>query len=142
MEYFIGAVLTLVGLFIYEKFVKPKSDYAVAKQPMLTQSYAFLQLKQYQVAEEKAFKPKNRQSLRFLKQGEIRVIYMENKAYWIENNRLVVADANNQTIDKETKKEVDTYTMDSVQLDKTIFIVEKLREGMLDEGGYSGKSEL
>ena len=142
MEYFIGAVLTLVGLFVYEKFVKPSSDYAASKSPMLTQSYAFLQLKDYQVAEEAAVAPKSRQSIRFLKQGEIRVIYMENKAYWIENNRLVVADAVNQTIDKESKKEVDTYTMDKVQLDKTVFIVEKLREGTLDEGGYTGKSEL
>lgn len=142
MEYFIGAVLTLVGLFIYEKFVKPKSDYAVTKTPMLTQSYAFAMLKEYQVAEEQIFKPKNRQSIRFLKQGEIRVIYMENKAYWIENSKLVVADVENQTIKKESKKEVDTMTMDKVQLDKTIFIVEKLREGTLDEGGYSGKSQI
>jgi len=33
-------------------------------------------------------------------------------------------------IDYNSKKGVDTYTMDKIQLDKTIFIVEKLTEGL------------
>jgi uncharacterized protein Smg (DUF494 family) len=140
MEYFVGAALTILALILYEKLAKPRQNKLKIRRIASSQSHNFVMLRQYQVQEEKKLQPKKRQSIRFLKQGEIRVLYMDNKAYWIENNKLVVADAENNAIDKETKKEVDTMAMDKVQLDKTIFIVEKLREGMLDEGGYSGKS--
>jgi hypothetical protein len=66
------------------------------------------------------------------------VIFTEDKAYWIKNNGFYEALLANGEIDDSTIKIVDTMTMDKVELDKMIFIVEKLREGMKNDFGSSG----
>ncbi len=72
-----------------------------------------------------------RQSSEYEKKNTTRIIYMDNQAWWIENGSLTVAGISEDgEIDFESKKGVDTMTMDKVQLDKTIFIVEKLTEGL------------
>lgn len=58
-----------------------------------------------------------------------RVVFIENQAYWIKNNTLFVADMQEGMVDEETTREVDTMTMDKVQLEKVIHIVEALTEG-------------
>lgn len=142
MEYFVGAAFTLLALFIFEKYVKPRNDVTKIKKAMTTQAYVFLMLRDYQEAQYQAAQPKPTQSAKFLKSIHTRILFMDNQAYWIENNRLVVANATDGIIDENSKKDVDTMSMDKVQLDKTIFIVEKLKEGLTDEGGYPGKSKL
>ena len=140
MEYFIGAAFTLIALFVFERYIKPRTDVSRSRKAMTTQSYVFLQLREYQDIEDQATKPKMTQSMAFVKSNQVRIIFIDEQAYWIENSRLVVADAQDGVVKKETKKEVDTFTMDKVQLDKTIFIVEKLKEGLPDEGGNPRKS--
>jgi hypothetical protein len=49
--------------------------------------------------------------------------------YWIVNNTFYVADIVDGNVEENTTRLVDTMTMDKVQLDKIMFIVEKLREG-------------
>ncbi len=41
-------------------------------------------------------------------------------------------------IDEENKIRVDMMAMDKVELDKMIFIVDKLTEGLTDDSGNSG----
>lgn len=65
-------------------------------------------------------------------------IFTEDKAYWIKDNGFYQADLADGEIDKSTIKIVDTMAMDKVELDKMIFIVEKLREGMRNDFGSSG----
>jgi len=50
----------------------------------------------------------------------------------------MVADIVDGQVDKSNSQEVDTMSMDKVQLDEMMFIVEKLREGEDDSRG-SGK---
>jgi hypothetical protein len=50
-------------------------------------------------------------------------------AYWIEDNNVYSAEHNELGILPETKKIVDMMTIDKVELDKMILIVEKLTEG-------------
>ena len=42
-------------------------------------------------------------------------------------------------VDKNTTRKVDTMTMDSVELEKTQFIVQKLTEGKQDDSGNQWK---
>ncbi len=42
------------------------------------------------------------------------------------------------TVDKDSTTRVDTDSMSKVQLDKMLFIVDKLREGTFDDSGSAG----
>ena len=63
----------------------------------------------------------------------VKVIILDNQAYWIKNNIFYKAPLVDQLIDKDSAEEVDTISMDKVQLDKMLFIMDKLREGINDD---------
>ena len=63
----------------------------------------------------------------------IKVIIFDNDAYWIKDNIFYKAPLVNELIDKDSAEQVDTIHMDKVQLDKMLFIMDKLREGISDE---------
>ena len=65
--------------------------------------------------------------------SNIKVIIFDNDAYWIKDNIFYKAPLVNQLIDKESAEQVDTIHMDKVQLDKMLFIMDKLREGIDDD---------
>lgn len=68
----------------------------------------------------------------------LKVIILDNQAYWIKDNIFYRAPLVDQVIDKESAEEVDTISMDKVQLDKMLFIMDKLREGINDDSRGSG----
>lgn len=63
----------------------------------------------------------------------VKVIILDNQAYWIKDNIFYKAPIDGQSIDKESAEQVDTINMDRVQLDKMLFIMDKLREGTNDD---------
>jgi predicted ATP-dependent endonuclease of OLD family len=67
-----------------------------------------------------------------------RTIFTEDKAYWIKDNAFYQASLLDGEIDTSTIKVVDTMTMDKVELDKMIFIVQKLTEGTRNDFGNPG----
>ena len=68
----------------------------------------------------------------------VKVIILDNQAYWIKDNIFYKAPIDGQSIDKESAEQVDTMHMDKVQLDKMLFIMDKLREGINDDSRGSG----
>lgn len=80
-----------------------------------------------------------RQSNNFMKDSYTRVLILDDNAYWIKDQALYTAEIMDGMVNKETTRRVDTMTMDKVELDKTMFIVEKLREGLDSDSGGSGK---
>jgi hypothetical protein len=68
----------------------------------------------------------------------VKVIILDNQAYWIKDNIFYKAPLDGQSIDKESAEQVDTIHMDKVQLDKMLFIMDKLREGINDDSRGSG----
>lgn len=68
----------------------------------------------------------------------IKVIIFDNSAYWIKDNIFYKAPLVNELIDKESAEQVDTIHMDKVQLDKMLFIMDRLREGINDDSRGSG----
>lgn len=68
----------------------------------------------------------------------IRVIIMDNQAYWIKDNVFYTADMYEGDVNKDTTRTVDTMAMDSVQLDKMMFIIDRLREEAFNDRWGAG----
>jgi hypothetical protein len=68
----------------------------------------------------------------------VKVIILGHTAFWIKNNVFYTANIDEDGIDKESTKVVDTMSMDKVQLDKMLFILDQLRDGEVNDSGSSG----
>ena len=68
----------------------------------------------------------------------VKVIILDQQAYWIKDNIFYKAPLVNQLIDKDSAEQVDTSDMNKVQLDQMLFILDKLREGINDDSRGSG----
>lgn len=138
MEYFVGSLTTFIILYLVTKLLSFNnfSD----ELPVLRQSSVHEIVKPL-IPEETKIRPKpiiNRQSRKHEDRTNVRVIIMDNQAYWIRDNVFYTAELNGQEIQKETTKAVDIMTMDKVQLDKMLFIMDKLREGSENDRGSTG----
>lgn len=76
---------------------------------------------------------KKSQSKNYEKETNVRVIIVDGQAYWIKDNIFYNAPLINDLVDKESAQRVDTSSMDKVQLDQMLFILDKLREGISDD---------
>lgn len=69
------------------------------------------------------------QTTEYEKSQTVKVIMTDGQAYWIRDNVFYTADINEDySVDNDSTRTVDTMSMDKVQLDKIIFIVERLTE--------------
>jgi hypothetical protein len=86
------------------------------------------------------FKPiiKKTQSSLYEEKTNLRVIILDGYAYWIKDNKFYEAPMVNQNIDKDSAVIVDTMGLDRVQLDKMLFIMDRLREGLDNDSGSAG----
>ena len=138
IEFLLGFVLAFLSIFAVRKLILPESfikSHSVGKI-IYRQSHIFeVAMAPYLVPSQFS---KITQSTEHDLKNKIRVVFTDNRAYWIKNNTLYQADLVNGQVDDSTTKVVDTMTMDRVELDKMILIVQKLTEGMQNDGGSSG----
>jgi hypothetical protein len=130
-----GALALTVPLLLiigYIVFFKKEKVY----EPMMTQSMIHNQYSKQRKYIEKI----NRKSQSKIRQEKenVRVIIVENEAYWIKDNGFYTAPMVDNLISKDSAIQVDTSTMDKVQLDKMLFIMDKLREGIGNDSRSSG----
>ncbi len=137
MEYFIGSIITLIAVLclklIFGKRIS-ESNGGIRQ----SQSYIFNLIDQYIPEYPYEELEIESQATRYLEQIFLRVVIVEDKAYWVEDNRLYVVDHTEEGIDKEAAVEVDTMAMDKVQLDKIMLVVEQLKEGAYDDNWNAG----
>jgi hypothetical protein len=124
----IGTTVTVLLLFyIYLLKIKlKKKNNIIVSQSML----------QYRYSTRKSYARKLKvrtQSKNHYDKTNVRVIIFDNNAYWIKDNIFYKAPMVDQLIDKDAAEQVDTIHMDKVQLDKMLFIMDKLREGINDD---------
>ena len=139
MEYFLGSIVTFVIIIIANRVLREPFKALRNKEIRHTQSHIYSlvsPLLQF-VPDDKPMKPT--QATRHIENSYVRVVIVEHSAYWIKDHTLYTAEVSEGGVDKSTTRRVDTMTMDKVQLDKTLFIVEKLREGLENENGGTGK---
>ena len=131
-----GAIGTTVTLLLLVYIFILKNSIKNNKQPIISQS-----MLQYRYSSRKnnsrRIKPKTQSKLHYDKTN-IKVIIFDNDAYWIKDNIFYKAPLVDELIDKEAAEQVDTMGMDKVQLDKMLFIMDKLREGINDDSRGSG----
>jgi predicted ribosome-associated RNA-binding protein Tma20 len=130
-----GALALTVPLLLvigYIVFFKKGTVY----EPMMTQSMIHSQYSKQRKYIEKI----NRKSQSKIRQEKenVRVIIVENEAYWIKDNGFYTAPMVDNLISKDSAIQVDTSTMDKVQLDKMLFILDKLREGISNDSRGTG----
>lgn len=138
MEYFVGFLSAL--FLVYLLFKLQIKSHVILKNKIksvrYSQSHIHVLVSPLLPKTKNFKKIVKSQSLLHESRFSIKVIIMDNKAYWIKDNIFYVADMIlDGTVDKETTRRVDTMGMDKVQLDKMMFIVDKLREGVLDDSG-------
>ena len=144
MEYLAGSILTLLGMFVLStfyfknRFIFSKNINAIR----YSQSHIYEITKEFIPDEFFLKKQPDTQSKSHEKSMYTRVVFVDNEAYWIKNNALFVADMEEGVVAEETARVVDTMTMDSVQLNKVVSIVEALTEGRKNDSGYSGYQGL
>jgi hypothetical protein len=140
MEFFAGVVTTTIILYLSMKYFEKL--YSISEEPKMnnfTQSYLHEMIKP--LLPQEIFKAENKktQSYEYERKTNVRVIILDGMAYWIKDNKFYESEINEQGIDKEASRIVDTIGMDKVQLDKMLFIMDKLREGLSNDSGDSGE---
>ena len=130
-----GALALTIPLLLvigYVVFFRNRTVY----EPMMTQSMIH---NQYSVRRKRIEKINRKSQSKIRQEKEnVRVIIVENEAYWIKDNTFYTAPMVNNLIGKDYAMQVDTSTMDKVQLDKMLFILDKLREGISNDSRGAG----
>lgn len=132
MEYLI-LLFCIVPIWLIKKYIWLAKPIVIPSKIQHSQSRNMLMFGKILEAEIAGTKKPNTQSINYINKNHLRVMVVDNNAYWIKNNTFYVADLVDGQIDNETTREVDTMTMDKVQLDKMLFIVGKLTEGLNNE---------
>lgn len=135
MEYLIGAAITMIAYVITQKIVRENFKEQSPIELRYSQSHIYEIVKPYLEFSDFGLAPENTQSVNFLKNAYMKVMVVKNKAYWIKNNTFYTAEVINGQVQKNTAQEVDTMSMNKIELDEMLFIVEKLREESDDNRG-------
>lgn len=137
MEVILGAVLALGIILLNNLVLRKPLEQAVKTKLQYTQSRVEMLMSPFKpyMSSVEGFEKPQRQSTDVIKKSYVRVVIAENSAYWIKDNALYVAEVIDGFVDKESTRRVDTINMDSVELEKTMAIVEKLREGLDEDSG-------
>jgi hypothetical protein len=140
MEYLLGSLLTVLTIAIANKVVSKKIAIYKPSNIIYTQSVVHEVLSPFIPTNgELSFKVLKTQATDHRRKTTMKVLFVEDKAYWIKDNTFYSANLIDGFVDEESTKKVDTMGMDKVQLREMSFIVEKLTEGIDDENRYSGK---
>jgi hypothetical protein len=138
MEYFLGAVSTIL-IFLFFAKTEKYDDYSIKNTTIrYSQSHIFELLNPLLKDVRFVKKQKNTQSKKYYEKTNLKVVFVENNAYWIKENVFYVANLENGVINNESVRTVDTIGMDKVQLDKMLFIMDRLREGLDSDSGSTG----
>lgn len=126
MEYVVGSIITLFTIYFVNRFIKRELDSQGVASITYSQSHIHNLINPFLPDNAELIMLKPTQATKHMEETQLRVLIVEDKAYWIKDNDFFVADLIEGLVDKESAKLVDTMSMSKVELDKIIFIVEKL----------------
>jgi hypothetical protein len=128
LEYFLGSLITLAIVFVLGRAIR--NNPVVDKRLRYSQSHIYSLASNHVKALHEIVFLETQATKHFLNSTkELRVVLHDGDAYWILNNTLFTAKLNGNEIDRDSTKVVDTMTIDKVELNKLMIIVEKLTEG-------------
>jgi hypothetical protein len=137
MEYFLGSAVTMIAMFITTRLILPRKLNAKTNSLRYSQSHIHTLIMPL-IPELKNYKKKIiTQSSKHEERTNVRVVIVDNKAYFVKEGTFYCADMDGQYIDSTSTTVVDTIGMDKVQLDKMLFIMDQLRDGKKNDSGDS-----
>lgn len=137
MEYFLGSALTLLAMFVTTRLISLRNVSVKQNNFRYSQSHIHTLIMPL-IPELKNYKKKTvTQSSKHEERTNVRVVILDNKAYFVREGIFYCADMDGQYIDKTSTTVVDTMGMDRVQLDKMLFIMDQLRDGKKNDSGDS-----
>jgi hypothetical protein len=141
MEYLLGSLLTIFAMLFANRFLNKKIDRIPFPKINYRQSIIHDTLRPFLPTNNELSQKSHvkTQSKIHSDKNTLRVLFFEDKAYWIQENAFYTADLVNGLVDEESTIRVDIMGMNEVQLKEMSFIVDKLTEGIDDENRYSGK---
>jgi hypothetical protein len=130
MSYFVGAMTTLIVFFAATKFVMNTSPIKKNTGIVYRQSHIHEIVRPILPLIEAYREPPiiNRQSKNHENKINVKVIIVNDIAYWIKDSAFYMAPMDGFFIDKDRASVVDTMGMDKVELDKMLFIMDELRK--------------
>jgi hypothetical protein len=130
MSYFVGAMTTLIVFFAATKFVMSTNTIKKNTGIVYRQSHIHEIVRPILPLIESYKEPKviKRQSRNHENKINVKVLIVNDIAYWIKDNAFYMAPMNGFFIDKDQATVVDTMGMDKVELDKMLFIMDELRK--------------
>jgi hypothetical protein len=130
LEYLLGSMITAVTMFLTYRWLQKNSGHMVKPLKIVVSQSNNNELLKKMFTEDQSFPKATTQSTKHFDSVSLRILIVDSQAYWIKNNSVFMADVVNGEVEKDTAREVDTMAMDKVQLNKMMFIVEKLKEGL------------
>ncbi|NBU99898.1 MAG: hypothetical protein EBS31_00270 [Burkholderiaceae bacterium] len=142
MEFVLGSLVTIASLLIVSRFILSEKEINKnAIKIVFRQSHLYEVVKPYMDYMPLPPLPVT-QAYNYDIKNKVRVVFTNDTAYWIKDNAFYQASVIDGIVDESTTKVVDTMAMDKVELDKMIFIVQQLTEGMTNDGGSPGDKNL
>lgn len=130
MDYLIGSlvtILTIAGVLFSLRYLSKKNHVVTMSY---TQSYMHFLLSPIVDEFLLTINPPLSQSQKDNESKYIVFLTVKNKGYWIKNNALYVAPIlESGDLDQESAEQVDTMSMNKVQLNEVMLIVEELTRG-------------
>ena len=88
-------------------------------------------------------KPKQKsQSLKHVEKNTVKVIFIEDNAYWVSDNIFYCAEAIGGNVNIDTTQPIDTSNMSKKDIDKMLFILDNLKNGSNDDSSSTGNERL
>jgi hypothetical protein len=139
VEYLLGGFVTLLGVAILYYVIAISNKNFKTIRIKSSQSRTYDILAPFIIPVNRTFN-KKRQSINHLESTQIRILMLNDKAYWIKDNAVYSATLNNGIIMDESTKVVDIMGMNEVELEEMMFIIERLTEGKSNDYRSSGDS--
>lgn len=141
MEFLAGAVIAICAMFLGKAYLNKTNKLKLLSVPIMTQASRFEFIKPFIQYVGNVRPMPETQSTKFYAINSVKVLFTEDKAYWVNNNSFYTADINEEgLVEEESTREVDIMSMDKVELEEMFFIVEKLTEGKRNDNWGSGNS--
>ena len=138
-KYFLGSLITIFAIYVFAKLsYKEEQNFKKINIYRYSQSRIHHIVSPF-INKDNLIKTKKvTQTRKHFDKTNLRVIIVEDEAYWIKDNIFYTARMTDEGVDKESTVVVDTMSMDKVQLDKMLFIIDQLRDGKKDDSGSAG----
>ena len=136
MEYLVPLLLTISITFVILKVIK-KSEQINFNKVTYSQSYKHSLTKDFFDNAIHNNKKETQLSKR-IRESAIKVISIEDKAYWVIDNVFYTADMDGDMPDMSTATPIDTSNMSRSDIDKMLFILDNLDRRKNDERGSTG----